>query len=104
MINAIQEMADLMVKAAAEQSSQIAAELSAAFDSMNEAKVRFNEAMKRAQAKRAEADEIERKAWQEFDTATSQDGAVKLSIVQQLNEGRMVTGSALPTTKKLAAE
>jgi len=100
MITAIQELADGMVKAATEQSNRIVSELDASYDATNAAVAAHAERMKAAKAKRAEADAIEDAANRELNTALSQAGAVSLSIIQQITEGRMITGADTPAPKR----
>lgn len=100
MITAIQQAADAIVKAAAEQSNRVISELNASYDATNAAIVAHAERMKAARAKRAEADAIEDSANRDLQTALSQAGAVSLSIVQQISEGQMVTGSDTPAPKR----
>lgn len=96
MISAIDEMLDGVRKVAAEQSTRIAGELNSAYDMQNAAMVRFNSAMKSAKTKRDEADRIEAEAVRDLDTSLANSGAVSLSIIQQIGEGRIVTGSDTP--------
>jgi hypothetical protein len=100
MINAIDEVLAKAREVAVEQSNRIVSELNAAYDAMNAAQTRFNDRMAAAKAKRAEADAIEADAIREHDTALSNAAAVSLSILQQLSEGRMITGSATPAPKR----
>jgi hypothetical protein len=95
-ITAIEEMLDGVRKVANEQSNRIAGELNAAYDQQNAAMARFNQQMKLAKAKREEAERIEADAVRDLDTAFGNTGAVSLSIIQQIGEGRIVTGSDTP--------
>lgn len=100
MITAIEDILNQARAVASEQSNRIASEMSSAYDAVNAAATRFNDRMKLARAKLDEASQIQADAVREHDSALSQTGAVLLSIVQQLSEGRMVTGSDQPAPKR----
>ena len=101
MINTIEEALNAVRTAATDHNNRVINELSASYDADNAAKTMFNEQMKLARQKRAEADEIQEAAMREYNTARANAGAVALSIVQQLSEGQMITGSNTPAPKRL---
>lgn len=97
MLNVIEEKLVEIRKTAQEQSNRIASELNAATDGLNAALTRFNTTMRQAQLKRQEADQLEAAAIRELDTAATNLQAIQVGIVQQIADGRMVTGSDTPT-------
>lgn len=96
MLNAIEEQLSAIRATAMEQSNRIANDLNSAADDMNSATTRFNMAMAAVRQKRHEADQLEAAAIRDFDTAISNDQTIKIGIVQQIADGRMVTGCDTP--------
>lgn len=93
MLNIIEEKLADVRKTAQEQSNRIASEVNSGADALNAALTRFNTTMQQVKLKREEADQLQAAAVRELDTALSQHQSVQLGIVQQLADGRMVTGS-----------
>jgi len=79
-----------------EQSNRIASEVNASADGLNTALTRFNTTMKLAQAKDEEAAQLRATAIRELDTAITNSQAIQFGIVQQIADGRMVTGTDTP--------
>jgi hypothetical protein len=96
MLNAIEEQLTAIRATAMEQSNRIANDLNSAADAMNGALTRFNMALTTVRQKRQEADQLEAAAIRELDTAISNNQTVQIGIVQQIADGRMVTGSDTP--------
>jgi hypothetical protein len=96
MRNAIKEQMNAVEAAVAEQENRIANELNSAFDNTNCHMVRFNTDMESVRKWRMQADELQAKAIRELDTAIGNNLAVQIGIVQQIADGRMVTGSDTP--------
>lgn len=96
MINALEEKWTEIRATAMEQTNRIANELNSAFDAMNAHMTRFNTTMTQVRQLREKADELQAAAMREFDTAIANNLAVEIGIVQQLADGRMVTGSDTP--------
>ena len=95
-LNAIEEKLTEIRATAMEQSNRIANDLNAAADAMNGALTRFNMAMTTVRQKRQEADQLEAAAIRELDTAIANNQTIQIGIVQQIADGRMVTGSDTP--------
>lgn len=96
MLNIIEEKLGEIRKTAQEQSNRIASELNTGADGLNVALTRFNTTMQQARLKRQEADQLEAAAIRELDTAIGNNQAIQFGIVQQIADGRMVTGTDTP--------
>lgn len=96
MLGVIEEQLTAIRATAMEQSNRIANELNSAFDAMNGHMARFNATMAQVRQMREKADELQAAAIRELDTAIANNLAVQIGIVQQIADGRMVTGSDTP--------
>lgn len=111
MYNVVNEQFAAASKVVQEQSNRIASDLNSATDGTNAALMHFNTSMEQAHAKRreadvmevearsriaakrAEADQIEADAIRALDTAITNSQSVSIAIINQLADGRVVTGS-----------
>jgi hypothetical protein len=96
MINALEEKWTEIRATAMEQTNRIANELNSAFDGMNGHMARFNATMTQVRHLEEKAHELKTAALRELDTAIANNLAIQIGIVQQLADGRMVTGSDTP--------
>lgn len=103
MLNAIDKAIDCVRKAAREQSERIVSELHADFDSRNNALAIYNETLKRVRTLREEADAIEREAHDAFNSALTSSGGIALSLINQINQGQIVTSVETPSPRKITA-
>lgn len=93
MLNVIEEKIEEIRRVATTQTNQVCNELNALADALQQAEAQFSTKMKAATAKRFEASQIEEHAVRDHSTALHNILATALSIVQQLDDGMMVTGS-----------
>lgn len=100
MINVIENAIEIVRKAARDQSENIVRELIADFDARNVALGLYNDALKKARALREQADQIEREAHNEFNSALTTSGSISLSVVNQINQGQIVTSIDSPSPRK----
>lgn len=103
MINAIENAMDVVRKAARDQSESIVRELNADFDARNVALGEYNEALQRARSLREQAHDIERIAHDKLNSALTASGSIALSIINQINQGQIVTSTEVPSTRKAKA-
>jgi hypothetical protein len=103
MINAIEIAIDAVRKAAREQSDSIVRELNADFDARNVALGIYNDAMRQAQTMRERADAIEREAHDALNSALTSSGGVALAMINQINQGQIVSASEVPSPRKRKA-
>lgn len=96
MLSVIEENLVAVRRIAQEQQNRIAAEINSAVDALNAAKGLAAMAFETAEAKRKEAERLEAQARREIDTAISNCQAVLIGIMQQLDDGQMVTGTDTP--------
>lgn len=104
MINAIENAIEIVRKAAREQSECIVRELVADFDARNVALGMYNDALKKVRMLREQADQMEREAHDAFNSALTSSGGIALSVVNQINQGQMVTSLDSPSPRKKKAE
>ena len=102
MLNAIDKAIDCVRKAAREQSERIVSELHADFDARNNALAIYNETLGRVRRLREEADTIEREAHDAFNSALTSSGGIALSLINQINQGQIVTSIETPSPRKIA--
>ena len=100
MLNVIEEKIEEIRRVATTQTNQVCNELNALADALQQAEGRFTVNMKAAAVKRDEASKIEELAMREHSTALSNILASTLAIVQQLDDGQMVTGSIEAPSRK----
>lgn len=100
MINAIETAIEVVRKAAREQSASVVRELHSEFDARNIAIGQYDEKIRAVRAMREEADDLERRAYDELNSAITNSNAVILSIVNQINQGQMVTSIDSPSPRK----
>lgn len=100
MINAIETAIDAVRKAAREQSESIVRELNADFDARNVALGTYNDAMRQAKELRDHADDIERTAHDALNSALTSSGGVALAMINQINQGQIVTSIDTPSPRK----
>lgn len=93
MLNVIEEKIEQIRQVAKTQTNQVCNELNALADALQQAEGRFTTNMRAAAVKREEASKIEELAQREHATALHNVLASVLAIVQQLDDGMMVTGS-----------
>ena len=93
MKNVIEDLAKAVVEAAASQTNQVANELNALATAIQHAQHELQVVQKVAATKRAEADKIEDAGMRDHVAALLNILVTAVSIVQQLNDGMMVTGS-----------
>lgn len=96
MLSAIEEQLTAIRTTAMEQSNRVANELNSGVDAMNGQLARFNAAMMTVRQMREKANEIEAAAHRDLDSAIANSMAIQVGIVQQIADGRMVTGSDTP--------
>lgn len=104
MINAIDSAIEIVRKAARDQSECIVRELNADFDARNLALAAYNESMKQARMMREAADDIERQAHDALNSALTASGGVALSMVNQINQGQIITSSDTPSPRRKKLE
>lgn len=102
MLNAIDKAIDCVRKAAKDQSERIVSELHADFDARNNALAMYNETLGRVRRLREEADTIEREAHDAFNSALTSSGGIALSLINQINQGQIVTSIETPSPRKIA--
>jgi len=100
MLNVIEERLEEIRRVATTQTNQVCNELNSLADALQQAEARFSTNMKQASQKREEAAKIEELALREHSTALHNILATTLSIVQQLDDGMMVTGSVEEPQRK----
>ena len=93
MINAIQDAANAMVKAATDQQQQLLAELSAALDAKEAAQAAFSTAMEGIARIRADADKRFAEAVRANETAMTNLSSVIIALMNQISDGQIVTGA-----------
>ncbi len=110
----IEEQLTNIRAAAMEQENRIASELNSAVDGVNTAKTTYSAGMASVRAlrqeaekleaaareKRLEADQLEAATVRQLDTALENFQAINCGVVQQIADGRMVTGSNTPVIPK----
>lgn len=96
MLNVLEERLTEIRATAMEQTNRIANELNSAVDALNGQVARFNATMTTVRQMRDKASELEAAAIRDLDSAIANNMAVEVGIVQQLADGRMVTGSDTP--------
>ena len=101
MLNAIEKAVECVRKAARDQSERIVSELLADFDARNNALTVYNDLLRQARALREEADSMEREAHDAFNSALTSSGSIALSLVNQINQGQIVTSTDVPASKRL---
>jgi hypothetical protein len=99
MKHVIEQQLKSVLTAVDEQSNRITSELSANYDGQNAAQSAFNTSMAKVADLRRQADELQAKAILELDTALTNCGSVGLSIINQLNDGQIVTGTPTPARR-----
>jgi hypothetical protein len=104
MIKEIEKAVECVRKAAREQSERIVSELNADFDARNGALAIYNETLGRVRAMREEADALERKAHDAFNSALTTSGSISLSLINQISQGQIVTSAETPTPRKLKVQ
>lgn len=104
MLNAIEKAVECVRKAARDQSERIVSELVADFDARNNALAVYNDSLRQARALREEADAIEREAHDTFNSALTTSGSIALSLVNQINQGQIVTSIDTPAPRKKTLE
>lgn len=102
MINAIEEAVNIVRKAARDQSERIVRELVSDFDLRNLALSTYNELLRKARAMREQADDIERRAHDAFNSALTASGSVALSLVNQINQGQIIESEETPSPRKIS--
>lgn len=100
MLNAIEDRLSDIRAVAQQQQEAIRNELTADFSARNAALAVFNRAMEKVARLRAEADAVQANAIRDFNEALSNSGATNLSIVRQLEEGRMLTPTDVPAHRR----
>jgi hypothetical protein len=100
MLNVIEEKIEEIRRVATTQTNQVCNELNSLADALQQAEARFSTNMRAASVKREEASKIEELALREHSTALSNILASTLAIVQQLDDGQMVTGSIEAPVRK----
>jgi hypothetical protein len=96
MLGIIEEKLTEIRATAMEQSNRIANELNSGADTLNGALAKFNATMTAVRLKREDADSMQAAAIRELDTAIANSMSVQVGVVQQIADGRMVTGSDMP--------
>jgi hypothetical protein len=104
MLNVIDKAIESVRKAARDQSERIVTELLADFDARNNALTVYNDLLRQARALREEADAMEREAHDAFNSALTSSGSIALSLVNQINQGQIVTSVDTPASRKRALE
>lgn len=103
MLNAIDKAIDCVRKAARDQSERIVSELHSDFDARNNALAIYNETLGRVRRLREEADAMEREAHDAFNSALTSSGGIALSLINQINQGQIVTSVDTPSPRKITA-